>query len=166
MWEIQVWFLDWDNPLQCSCLEIPWTGEPGGLQSKGSQSQTQLTVSDTFTFTTIGEVMVNRLPPKCVLSFRCTWGVVPFQWLSAKARWTELMCVHFLPKVMKWPFLSCFSPLFISYLMHPWKIFKSGTLQKRWGSNSDSPWKQPPSRDQESIGLIGAITINLYLTCR
>ena len=21
------------NPLQCSCLEIPWTEEPGGLQS-------------------------------------------------------------------------------------------------------------------------------------
>ena len=37
----------------------------------------QLTVSDSFT--TIGEVMVNKLPPKCVLSFRCTWGVVPFQ---------------------------------------------------------------------------------------
>ena len=24
-----------DNPLQYSCLEIPWTEEPGGLQSKG-----------------------------------------------------------------------------------------------------------------------------------
>ena len=22
-----------DNPLQCSCLESPWTEEPGGLQS-------------------------------------------------------------------------------------------------------------------------------------
>ena len=29
------------NPLQCSCLEIQWTKEPGGLQSMGSQgSQT------------------------------------------------------------------------------------------------------------------------------
>ena len=27
-----------DNPLQCSCLEIPWTEEPGGLQSMGSQT--------------------------------------------------------------------------------------------------------------------------------
>ena len=26
-----------DNPLQYSCLEIPWTEEPGGLQSMGSQ---------------------------------------------------------------------------------------------------------------------------------
>ena len=25
------------NPLQDSCLEIPWTEEPGGLQSMGSQ---------------------------------------------------------------------------------------------------------------------------------
>ena len=25
------------NPLQYSCLRIPWTEEPGGLQSMGSQ---------------------------------------------------------------------------------------------------------------------------------
>ena len=25
------------NPLQCSCWEIPWTEEPGGLQSTGLQ---------------------------------------------------------------------------------------------------------------------------------
>ena len=25
------------NPLQYPCLEIPWTEEPGGLQSMGSQ---------------------------------------------------------------------------------------------------------------------------------
>ena len=25
------------NPLHCSCLENPWTEEPGGLQSMGSQ---------------------------------------------------------------------------------------------------------------------------------
>ena len=30
------------NPLQCSCLEIPWTEEPGGLQSMGLQSLTRL----------------------------------------------------------------------------------------------------------------------------
>ena len=28
------------NPLQHSCLENPWTEEPGGLQSMGSQSLT------------------------------------------------------------------------------------------------------------------------------
>ena len=30
------------NPLQYSCLRIPWTEEPGGQQSLGSQSQTWL----------------------------------------------------------------------------------------------------------------------------
>ena len=28
-----------DNPLQHSCLKIPWTEEPGGLRSMGSQSR-------------------------------------------------------------------------------------------------------------------------------
>ena len=31
------------NPLQCSCLENPRVGEPGGLPSVGSQSRTRLT---------------------------------------------------------------------------------------------------------------------------
>ena len=30
------------SPLQYSCLGNPWTEEPGGLQSVGSQSQTEL----------------------------------------------------------------------------------------------------------------------------
>ena len=30
------------NPLQYSCLEIPWTEEPGGLQSTGSQDSDNL----------------------------------------------------------------------------------------------------------------------------
>ena len=33
------------NALQYSCLENPWTEEPGRLQSMGSQSQTRLSVS-------------------------------------------------------------------------------------------------------------------------
>ena len=28
------------NPVQCSCLETPWTEEPGGLRSAGSQADT------------------------------------------------------------------------------------------------------------------------------
>ena len=44
--ETQVWSLDWEDPLQkgmathSSILawEIPWTEEPGGLQSMGSES--------------------------------------------------------------------------------------------------------------------------------
>ena len=47
----EIWFqsLDWEDPLEegmathSSALawRIPWTEEPGGLQSMGSQSQTQ-----------------------------------------------------------------------------------------------------------------------------
>ena len=40
--------LDWEDPwrregypLRYSCLDIPWTEEPGGLQSMGSKSQTR-----------------------------------------------------------------------------------------------------------------------------
>ena len=41
MQETMVWSLGWEdppaegngNPFQYSCLEIPWTEEPGGLQS-------------------------------------------------------------------------------------------------------------------------------------
>ena len=48
--ETQVRSLDWEDPLEkemathCSTLarRIPGTEEPGGLQSMGSQSQTQL----------------------------------------------------------------------------------------------------------------------------
>ena len=28
------------NPLQCSCLRMPWTKDPGGLQSLGSEADT------------------------------------------------------------------------------------------------------------------------------
>ena len=45
MQETRVRYLGWEdssgegngNPLQYSCLEIPWTEEPGRLQSMGSQ---------------------------------------------------------------------------------------------------------------------------------
>ena len=52
--ETQVWSLGWEDPLEeeiatCSSIlawEIPWTEEPGGLQSMGSQkSQTWLTTA-------------------------------------------------------------------------------------------------------------------------
>ena len=50
MQETQVLLLDWEDPLEeeratrSSILawRIPWTDEPGGLQSMGSQSRTQL----------------------------------------------------------------------------------------------------------------------------
>ena len=45
MQEIQVWSLGWEDPLEKEMAthysnlawEIPWTEEPGGLQSMGSQ---------------------------------------------------------------------------------------------------------------------------------
>ena len=48
--ETQVQSLDWEDHLEKEMAahsiilaqRIPWTGEPGGLQSMGSQSQTQL----------------------------------------------------------------------------------------------------------------------------
>ena len=50
MWETQVQSLGWEDPLEkgmathSSTLawRIPWTEEPGGLQSKGLQSWTRL----------------------------------------------------------------------------------------------------------------------------
>ena len=38
------------NPLQYSCWEIPWTEQPGGLQSKGSQRVGHDRVTNAFTF--------------------------------------------------------------------------------------------------------------------
>ena len=35
---------DTGNPLQYSCLENPWTEEPGGLQSMGSKKSGMLTL--------------------------------------------------------------------------------------------------------------------------
>ena len=51
--EVQVWFLDWEDPLQkesvtCSSIlawETPWTEETGGLQSMVLQkNQTRLAI--------------------------------------------------------------------------------------------------------------------------
>ena len=50
MRETQVQSLDWEDHLEKEMAahsiilaqRIPWTGEPGGLQSMGSQSQTRL----------------------------------------------------------------------------------------------------------------------------
>ena len=50
MWETQVQFLGQEDPLEKGmathfsilACRIPWTEEPGGLQSTGSQSRTRL----------------------------------------------------------------------------------------------------------------------------
>ena len=58
--------------------EIPWTEEPGGLHSTGSQSQTQLSE---HTRTLAGVVLGEHSPP-------CSWPLChcifiwPFLWVS------------------------------------------------------------------------------------
>ena len=59
------------NPLQYSCLEIPWTKEPGGLQSMGlhrvrhNWAHTQITVQITPTpyqsMDKLQEVVISQL---------------------------------------------------------------------------------------------------------
>ena len=64
MQETWVQFLDWEGPMEKAMAthsstlawRIPWTEEPGRLQSTGSQSRTRL--SDfTFAFTFSGKIM-------------------------------------------------------------------------------------------------------------
>ena len=51
--ELRVWFLGWEDPLEegmtthCSvpAWRIPWTEEPGGLQSMGSRKESDMTES-------------------------------------------------------------------------------------------------------------------------
>ena len=58
MWETWVHFLDWENPLEkglathssIPAWRIPWTEEPGGLQSIGSQRVRHNWRTNTFTF--------------------------------------------------------------------------------------------------------------------
>ena len=58
MWETQVQFLGWEDPLEeemathSSILawRIPWSEEPGGLQSMGLQSIRHDLVTNAFTF--------------------------------------------------------------------------------------------------------------------
>ena len=59
MQNIWAWSLPWEvhcdgkNPLQYSWLAIPWTDEPGRLQSMGSQRQMWLSIAHTHTHTYI-----------------------------------------------------------------------------------------------------------------
>ena len=87
-------FGSWIGTIPSSFLACRFHGQGSlvGYSPKGHRG-TQLTVSDTFTFTTTGEVMVNKLPPKCVLSFRCTWGVVLFQGLFLPRPAEQNCCV-------------------------------------------------------------------------
>ena len=54
------------NPLQYSCMGNPWTEEPGGLQSTGSQSQTIL--SDQHTHLAQSVTVASTICVKSVVS--------------------------------------------------------------------------------------------------
>ena len=63
-WETRVWFLIWEDPLEKGMAvlssiiwRIPWTMEPGRLQSKGSQR----VVCDSATFTSLHLLIWNSI---------------------------------------------------------------------------------------------------------
>ena len=72
MWETWVQFLGWEDPLEKGMVthssilawRIPWTEEPGGPQSMGSQSRTRL--SD-FHFHRMSKVAWNKPERKASL---------------------------------------------------------------------------------------------------
>ena len=57
MWDNQVQSQDWEDPLQKECTthsiilawEIPWTGEPCGLQFMGLQRVRMIEATNTYT---------------------------------------------------------------------------------------------------------------------
>ena len=66
---MQVWCLGWDDtpgggngsPFQYSCLENPWTEEPGGLQPMGSQrARHGLATEHMRMFSPVDEVWITR----------------------------------------------------------------------------------------------------------
>ena len=74
MWDTWVQSLNWEDPLEketathSSTLawEVPWTEEPGRLQSVGSQSQTRLS-----NFTSLHFRLLLAMRAPCILEFFC-----------------------------------------------------------------------------------------------
>ena len=73
MQEPQVWSLDWEDPLEediathsgILAWRIPWTEEPGGLQSMGLQRAEHDWVASTFTLGFPGPQKVKNQPAMC-----------------------------------------------------------------------------------------------------
>ena len=88
--------------LQYSCLQNPWTEEPSGLQSTGSQSQTWLsdfifafTFSATFKYTLLlDSVTIHIIPSLFFLyTFICmSWSL----WIMLQWTWCRFTWDHFL----------------------------------------------------------------------
>ena len=80
--ETLVWFPGWENPLKKGMAShssifawrIPWTEEPGGLQSMGLQSQ--MRTQHTHTFKTY-KAPAPSLPASAILHLDCVNGALP-----------------------------------------------------------------------------------------
>ena len=110
MQDTQVWFLGWKdplggghgNPLKYSCLEIPWTEEPSGLQSTGSQRVRH----DWATGFRVVKCLVFHLQENATEPTHCkNWSVkgntfsmypVLWQWTSHTADEVKLLSVLFV----------------------------------------------------------------------
>ena len=73
MQETQVWSLDQEDPLEmewlpASCYRIPWTEEPGGLQSMGSKESD---ITDHLTLSLL-KLLLFEKPP--VRNISCLWS--------------------------------------------------------------------------------------------
>ena len=87
MWEIWVRFLGWEDPLEKGMAthfsilawRIPWTEEPGRLQSMGLQKVTKDWVTFTFTKHTINVTHLNH--PETIPSHPDSWkNCLPGNW--------------------------------------------------------------------------------------
>ena len=105
----QVWSLGWEDPLEeemathSSILDwkIPWTEEPGGLQSKGSQRVGHIWVTKHTTILTRNRKLLRPSQPQgpgyaCHQALPCVWwcGVTPATLLSS---------AH-MPQTLPWGF--------------------------------------------------------------
>ena len=90
------------NPLQYSCLQNPWTEEPSGLQSTGSQSQTWLSdfifafiFSATFKYTLLLDSVTISIMPSLFFLYpfiSMSWSL----WIMLQWTWCRFTWVHFL----------------------------------------------------------------------
>ena len=93
MWETRVWPLGWEDPLEKGMVthsstltwRIPWTEDPGRLQSMGSQRVEHDWPTNTFTFTPC-----KILTGKIQNGFLWYWEDLCYLWiLQSQFRWPK-----------------------------------------------------------------------------
>ena len=123
MWETWVWYLGGEDTLEKEmvnhsstlALKIPWTEEPGGLQSTGLQSRTRLSH-----FTSILDKQqpeATSRPPQFWLKFYHNPPLVQLLIVvcscicAAKATISSYgLCIHLIPRLSLWAVTSAVSP--------------------------------------------------------